>query len=79
MNKQKLSEEYLKNLGHRLKRIRTVLNYDQKGMSEALDTAQSQISKIEAGQSGPTLYQLLRLKRVMEEHSELRAKYVSSQ
>ena len=41
-------------------------------MSQALDTAQSQISKIEAGNAGPTLYQLLRLKRVIEEDEYLR-------
>ncbi|MDY6989616.1 MAG: helix-turn-helix transcriptional regulator [Thermodesulfobacteriota bacterium] len=72
MNKQKLPEEYLQRFGHRLKMIRAALNYDQKQMSKALDTAQSQVSKIEAGSAGLTLYQLLKLKRVMEQHEDLR-------
>jgi transcriptional regulator with XRE-family HTH domain len=72
MKAQKLTPEYLEGLGHRFRLIRVSLRYDQKQMSEALDTAQSQISKIEAGQAGPTLYQLLRLKKIMEQHDELR-------
>ncbi|MDY6839624.1 MAG: helix-turn-helix transcriptional regulator [Thermodesulfobacteriota bacterium] len=72
MNKQRLSPDYLQKLGERLRLIRSILRYDQKDMSDALETAQSQVSKIEAGKAGPTLYQLLRLKRVMEEHPDLR-------
>jgi transcriptional regulator with XRE-family HTH domain len=72
MNKQRLSPDYLQRLGDRLRLIRSVLRYDQKDMSEALDTAQSQISKIEAGKAGPTLYQLFRLKKAMEKHPDLR-------
>jgi transcriptional regulator with XRE-family HTH domain len=71
MNKQRLSPDYLQKFGERLRLIRSMLRYDQKDMSEALDTAQSQVSKIEAGKAGPTLYQLLKLKKVMEEHPDL--------
>lgn len=72
MNKQKLPNEYLSELGHRLKLIRVALRFDQRQMSQALDTAQSQISKIEAGNAGPTLYQLLRVKKLVEEDENLR-------
>ena len=41
-------------------------------MSKLMDTAQSQISKIETGQSAPTLYQLLKIKRITEENDHLR-------
>jgi len=67
---QKLTRDYLQALGHRFRLIRVLLRYDQKQMSEALDTAQSQVSKIEAGLAGPTLYQLLKLKHLMEQHSD---------
>ena len=66
MKTQKLSKEYLLDLGHRLKIIRTVLKLDQRQMSEVLGTAQSQISKIEIGRSAPTLNHLLMIKKVAE-------------
>ena len=69
---RKLPNEYLSELGHRLRLLRVALRFDQKQMSQALDTAQSQISKIEAGNAGPMLYQLLRLKSVIEEDEYLR-------
>ena len=72
MNKQKLPNEYLSEFGHRLKLIRVVLKLDQKQMSQALETAQSQISKIEAGNAGPTLHQLLKLKELIEKDDSLR-------
>ena len=72
MRMKKLSPEYLEKLGHRLKLIRIYLKYDQKQMSKVLDTAQSQISKIEAGNAAPTLYQVLKLKRLAEEDDYLR-------
>jgi len=72
MKTQKLSKGYLLGLGHRLKIIRTVLNLDQRQMSERIGTAQSQISKIEIGRSAPTLNHLLLIKKVAEEDEYLR-------
>ena len=72
MKTMKLSGEYLFKLGHRLRIIRTFLKLDQKQMSELIETAQSQISKIESGRSAPTLYQLLKIKRIAEEDEYLR-------
>ncbi len=66
MQKNKMSKKYLQELGNRIKNIRIALGYDQKTMSDALDTTQSRISKIEAGNASPTLYQLQRLKKVIE-------------
>lgn len=72
MESKKLSEEYLKKLGNRLKLIRTHLGKDQKQMSVYLKTAQSQISKLEAGNSPPTLYQLIEIKKLAEKDDYLR-------
>ena len=72
MRHKKPSDEYLKELGHRIKVIRTYLALDQKQMSEKIDTAQSQISKIEAGLAAPTLQQLRSIKMVAEENDDLR-------
>jgi transcriptional regulator with XRE-family HTH domain len=72
MKTQKLSKEYLTALGNRLKLIRTYLRYDQKQMSEVLETAQSQISKLEMGRSSPSLYQLLQIKKLTEEDEYLK-------
>jgi len=72
MKTQKLSREYLLDLGHRLKIIRTVLKLDQQQMSEFIGTTQSQISKIEIGRSAPTLYHLLMIKKVAEKADYLR-------
>lgn len=72
MKTQKLSKEHLKALGHRLKVIRTILNLDQRQMSELMGTAQSQISKIEIGKSAPTLYQLIKVKEIANNTDLLR-------
>jgi len=72
MKLQKLPDEYLQKLGHRLKVIRTLLKLDQRQMSQRMKTGQSQISKIEAGRAAPTLYQLIKIKRIVEEDEYLR-------
>jgi DNA-binding XRE family transcriptional regulator len=72
MKIQKLSGEYLLDLGHRIKIIRTVLKLDQQQMSELIGTAQSQISKIEIGRSAPTLHHLLMIKKFGEKDEYLR-------
>jgi len=72
MKTQKLSEEYLLEIGLRLKLIRTQLKLDQRKMSELMDTAQSQISKIEIGRSAPTLHYLLKIKEIAEKDDYLR-------
>ena len=72
MKTQKLSQKYLRELGHRFRIIRTILKLDQKQMSELIGTVQSQISMIEAGRSVPTLHQLIKIKRIAEEDDYLR-------
>jgi len=72
MKTQKLSKEQLKAVGHRLKVVRTILNLDQRQMSESMGTAQSQISKIEIGRSPPTLYQLIKVKELADQNDSLR-------
>jgi len=72
MKTQRLSQEYLRDLGHRLRIIRTILKMDQKQMSEMIGTVQSQISMIEAGRSVPTLHQLNRIKKIADEDEYLR-------
>ena len=74
MKIQKLPDEYLQDLGHRLKVIRTFLKLDQRQMSKRMKTGQSQISKVEAGRAAPTLYQLMRIKKIAEEDDYLRDK-----
>jgi len=64
--------EYLQELGHRVKIIRTFLKLDQKQMSKLLKIGQSQMSKIESGRSAPTLKELTRIKRLAEENDYLR-------
>ena len=66
------SDEYLQELGHRVKIIRTFLKLDQKQMSSLLKIGQSQMSKIESGRSAPTLQELTRIKRLTEENDYLR-------
>ena len=72
MKLQKLPDDYLQELGHRLKVIRTLLKLDQREMSKKMKTGQSQISKIEAGRAAPTLYQLIKIKKIVEEDDYLR-------
>ena len=66
------SDEYLQELGHRVKIIRTFLKLDQKQLSKLLKIGQSQMSKIEAGRSAPTLFHLTRIKKLAEEDEYLR-------
>jgi len=65
-------DEYLQELGHRVKIIRTFLKLDQKELSKLLKIGQSQMSKIESGRSAPTLQELTRIKRLAEENDYLR-------
>ena len=66
------SDEYLQELGHRIRIIRTFLKLDQKELSKLLKIGQSQMSKIESGRSAPTLQELIRIKRLAEENEYLR-------
>ena len=72
MKVQNLPEEYLRELGHRLKIIRTMLKMDQKQMSKLMKTGQYQISKIESGGSAPGLFQLIKIKKLADENDYLR-------
>lgn len=72
MKTKYLPDDYLAELGHRLRIIRTFLKLDQKEMSKRLKVGQSQMSKIESGQSAPTLFQLIRIKKLAEEDDYLR-------
>ena len=72
MKVQRLSRKYLAGLGKRLKLLRTDLGLDQKLLAKALGTSQSRISQIEKGQSAPSLYQLLELKKLIEKDGELK-------
>jgi transcriptional regulator with XRE-family HTH domain len=72
MKVQRLSEEYLVELGVRIKLVRTYLKYDQKQLSQYLRTAQSQVSKIEAGKAEPSLYHLMMVKRLADTDEYLR-------
>ena len=72
MKTKNLPDEYLRDLGHRVRVIRTIMKLDQKQMSKLLKIGQSQMSKIESGGSAPTLYQLVRIKKLAGEHDYLR-------
>jgi transcriptional regulator with XRE-family HTH domain len=72
MRNHEFKDGYLAEFGHRLKLIRTYLKLDQKQLSELMNTAQSQISKIESGQSAPTVYQLMKIKEIAERDNNLR-------
>ena len=71
MKSQRLKSEYLSELGHRIKLIRTYMKYDQKMLAGYIETSPSQISKIEAGKSAPTLYYLLMIKRLADQDAYL--------
>lgn len=72
MKSQRLKSEYLSELGHRIKLIRTYMKYDQKMLADYLETSPSQVSKFEAGKSAPTLYYLLMVKELAGQDDYLR-------
>ena len=72
MKTQRLKSEYLIELGHRIKLIRTYMKYDQKMLAEFLETSPSQVSKFEAGKSAPTLFYLLKIKELADQDDNLR-------
>jgi len=72
MKKQRLESEYLSDLGHRIKLIRTYMKYDQRMLAEYLKTSPSQVSKFESGKSAPTLYYLLKIKELANQDEDLR-------
>lgn len=68
MNVRRLPDAYLLDLGRRIKLVRTYLGMEQKEFAENLQTSQSQLSRIESGQSSPTLYHLLTIKQLADRH-----------
>ena len=72
MKIQRLEKDYLIDLGHRIKLIRTYLKYDQKMLAEYLKTSPAQISKIESGKQAPNLYYLLMIKKLVDKDEYLR-------
>ena len=72
MKVQRLSSEYLAEVGNRIKLVRTYLKYDQKQLSQYLQTSQSQLSKIEAGKAEPGIYHLLMIKKLADTDDYLR-------
>lgn len=74
MKVQRLSQDYRKEIGKRIKVIRTILEYDQKQLAEYLNTAASQLSKIEAGKAEPGIYHLLMIKRLFDSQDSSQGK-----
>jgi len=72
MKVQRLPKEYLAAFGMRFRLVRTVLGLDQFEMAKALETAQSQVSRVEMGKTGPSLHQLLVIKGLAEEDEGLK-------
>lgn len=72
MKLQRLSPEYMAELGNRIKLIRTYLKYEQKDLAKYLKTAQSQLSKIEAGKAESAIYHLLMIKKLADTDEYLR-------
>lgn len=72
MKLQRLSPEYLEELGNRIKLVRTYLKYDQKQLAKYLRTAQSQLSKVEAGKAEPGIYHILMIKKLADDNDYLR-------
>lgn len=72
MKQQRLSPEYMAEVGNRIKLIRIYLKYDQKQLSKYLQTTQSQLSKVEAGKCEMPLYLLLRVKKLADTDEYLR-------
>jgi transcriptional regulator with XRE-family HTH domain len=72
MKVQRLTPEYLTDIGTRIKTIRTYLKYDQKQLAKYFRTSQSQLSKIEAGIAEPGIYHLLMIKKLADTDEYLR-------
>jgi transcriptional regulator with XRE-family HTH domain len=72
MKTQNLSNQYRKGLGLRLRIIRTFLKLDQRQLAKHFKTGQSHVSKLEAGASAPTLFQLITIKKLAEKDKYLR-------
>jgi transcriptional regulator with XRE-family HTH domain len=72
MKLRRLSPECMADIGHRIKLVRTYLKYEQKDLAKYLKTAQSQLSKIEAGKAEPAIYHLLMLKKLADTDEYLR-------
>lgn len=72
MKLQRLTPDYMAEIGTRIKIVRTYLKYDQKQFAKYLRTAQSQLSKIESGKAEPAIYHLLMLKKLADTDEYLR-------
>lgn len=71
MRGQKPPKQYLGKLGLRIKLIRTYMRLDQNELAVQLATVQSQVSRIEAGKTVPTLHNLLTIKELADRHPDL--------
>ena len=72
MKVQLLPTEYLEELGYRIRVARTMMKFNQKDFARQLQTAPSQLSKMETGKSAPTLYHLLMIKRLADGNDRLK-------
>lgn len=72
MKVKRLNQKYLQELGHRIKLLRTMLKSNQKELAAHLQTAPSQISKMERGEIPPNLYHLLRIKELVDQGRDIR-------
>ena len=61
-----MPDEYLQDLGRRIRLVRTYLDMEQRDLARSLQTSQSQLSRIEAGTTAPTLYHLLKIKQLAD-------------
>lgn len=71
MKVRRLPSDYLEELGHRIRVVRTLMKMGQKDLAIHLQTARSQVSKIETGLSTPTLFHLLTLKKLADDDKGL--------
>ncbi len=72
MKIRQLTDEYLFELGHRIKVVRTFLRLSQKEFARAMKTSPAQVSKLEAGQCPPNLYHLLKIKELAGQDAYLK-------
>lgn len=64
--RDKKEEEFLKNLGARIKSIRKEKGIKQVDMGYALDLDKSNMNRIEAGNTNPSILLLLRISNNLE-------------
>lgn len=72
MKIRQLTDEYLFELGHRIRVVRTFLRLSQRDFALEIKTSAAHVSKLESGQCPPNLFHIIRIMELAKQDAYLK-------